>query len=159
MCEDVRSGREAAMKGVRREDAGKDLLNMRSLTSMMSLLLAALVSVGVAHAGAPEMSVDRPGHDYVSFELDEDFPACQMACEGESRCKAWTWVVPGVQGSTARCWLKDVVPAPVGGASYAVSGVKDMAVTPLPPTQPPLPPEMPQVPPPAVCEHGDPCAN
>ena len=36
---------------------------------------------------------------------------CRDACKKDRRCKAYTWVKPGVQGPTARCWLKNGVPA------------------------------------------------
>ena len=33
--------------------------------------------------------------------------ACIAACEGEARCRAWTYMRPGYQGPAARCYLKD----------------------------------------------------
>jgi hypothetical protein len=36
---------------------------------------------------------------------------CRDACAKDPKCKAYTWVKPGVQGPTARCWLKHSVPA------------------------------------------------
>lgn len=36
---------------------------------------------------------------------------CRDACRKDPKCKAYTWVKPGVQGPTARCWLKRGVPA------------------------------------------------
>src|SRR5262249_32094487 len=35
---------------------------------------------------------------------------CQHSCAGDSRCQAWTWVKPGIQGPAAHCWLKSRVP-------------------------------------------------
>jgi hypothetical protein len=37
---------------------------------------------------------------------------CRSACLNERQCRAWTYVKPGHQGPTARCWLKTVAPAP-----------------------------------------------
>lgn len=52
---------------------------------------------------------DLPGFDYVSFNASSAF-VCRNTCGGDSRCQAWTWVKPGVQGPAGRCWLKHRVP-------------------------------------------------
>jgi hypothetical protein len=54
--------------------------------------------------------IDRPGGDYRNFAINGDAQACREVCERERGCRAWTWVKPGVQGQSARCWLKNVVP-------------------------------------------------
>lgn len=55
-----------------------------------------------------EYAVNRYGNDYRNFELDKACPElCAQQCENDNRCKAWTFVRPGVQGAKARCWLKD----------------------------------------------------
>jgi hypothetical protein len=59
-----------------------------------------------------ERNTDRGGLDYNSFE-SRDAAACSFSCQSENRCKAWTWVRPGVQGPSARCWLKTAVPSAV----------------------------------------------
>ena len=75
-------------------------------------------------SGAFEFETKRGGSDYRSFDLPEaDYTLCQKACEGEAQCWAWTYVEPRIQGSTARCWLKDSVPDAVSN-SCCVSGVK-----------------------------------
>lgn len=52
-----------------------------------------------------------PGRDYRSFFLRRADPrSCQMVCQREARCRAWTYVRPGVQGRKAKCWLKSSVP-------------------------------------------------
>src|SRR5215207_5253837 len=53
---------------------------------------------------------DAPGGDYTNFEAASWF-VCRNSCGGDSRCQAWTWVRPGVQGPSGRCWLKSRVPA------------------------------------------------
>jgi hypothetical protein len=60
-----------------------------------------------------EPVVDRPGSDFKNFDLPSANPnLCKSACEQEGRtCQAWTFVRPGVQGPSARCWLKTTVPA------------------------------------------------
>lgn len=74
--------------------------------------------------GPLEENTDRMGQDYRSFDLPSPDPAlCQAACGREERCKAFTYVKPGYQGKSARCWLKHSVPRASSGAC-CVSGVK-----------------------------------
>lgn len=71
-----------------------------------------------------ENNTDRPGGDYKDFDLSEaKYQLCQNACANDSSCQSYTYVRPGVQGSAARCWLKNTVPT-AGGSSCCVSGVK-----------------------------------
>jgi len=71
-----------------------------------------------------DFDTDRPGSDYNSFELSAADPAlCATQCAKDERCRAWTYLKPGVQGPSARCWLKDSVPAAIV-ANFAVSGVR-----------------------------------
>jgi len=71
-----------------------------------------------------EPRTNRPGNDYDQVELDGNDPRqCQRLCDEASRCQAWTWVTPGIQGEQARCWLKDAVPSPKTDAC-CVSGTK-----------------------------------
>ena len=64
-----------------------------------------------ARDGAIEFGIDRTGGDYRSFDTqpDPNGTACKAACEGENRCRAWTYVRPGylAPGAGARCYLKD----------------------------------------------------
>jgi hypothetical protein len=78
----------------------------------------------IAQSPAFEYNTDRPGSDYRNFELAAADPAlCAAQCQREGQCRAWTYVIPGVQGANARCWLKHSVPNPVPNARFAVSGV------------------------------------
>lgn len=78
----------------------------------------AVVGAGMA------VGIDRPGRDYRNFTLPANDPSlCQRACVRESQCVAWTFVRPGVQGSGARCWLKNAVPREVRN-DCCVSGTK-----------------------------------
>jgi hypothetical protein len=71
-----------------------------------------------------EYNIDRPGSDYRNFELATADPGlCAAQCAREEKCRAWTYVIPGVQGVNARCWLKHSIPNPVPNARFAVSGV------------------------------------
>lgn len=70
-------------------------------------------------------NLNLPGQDYRNFDLSEAKPSlCAYACAMDPRCEAYTYVKPGVQGSNARCWLKDSVPRRVSG-NCCVSGVKE----------------------------------
>lgn len=70
-----------------------------------------------------EPNTDRPGSDIRSLNLPRPDPnLCREACVGESRCRAWTYVRPGVQGPSARCWLKHSVP-PARRNTNCTSGV------------------------------------
>jgi len=71
-----------------------------------------------------EPGVDRPGSDFANFDLAQPRPhLCEEACRRDGRCQAFTYVNPGVQGPSARCWLKGSVPNPVQNAC-CTSGVK-----------------------------------
>ncbi len=71
-----------------------------------------------------EYEIDRPGSDYRNFDLEQADPAiCQKACSKEAKCKAWTYVKPGIQGPKARCWLKHSVPKATP-SQFCISGVK-----------------------------------
>lgn len=75
--------------------------------------IVALVFIGLVapSARAIEIDVDRPGLDYRNFDLSQAQPfQCEKACSADGRCRAWTYVKPGVQGAKARCWLKSAVP-------------------------------------------------
>lgn len=66
---------------------------------------------------------DRPGADIRSIELSQPrMTWCGYYCAQDARCRAWTYVPPGVQAAGAMCWLKGAVPAAVPRAGM-VSGV------------------------------------
>ncbi|MFI4935779.1 MAG: PAN domain-containing protein [Caulobacterales bacterium] len=68
-------------------------------------------------------NINRGGGDYTSFDQASADPGvCQAACRADGRCRAWTYVRPGVQAPAARCWLKSVVPDATNDAC-CVSGV------------------------------------
>jgi hypothetical protein len=76
----------------------------------------------------PGMSdnTDRAGSDYRSFDLTNP-GECQLACNQQRTCRAWTYVRPGVQGSNAKCHLKNAVP-PATPNACCISGVKGPGV-------------------------------
>jgi hypothetical protein len=61
-----------------------------------------------------EFGIDRLGGDYRNFEVPPhpDGAQCAAACEGDNRCRAWSYVRPGYHGSSARCYLKSRVTRP-----------------------------------------------
>ncbi len=74
-----------------------------------------------------EINTDRPGMDYRNFWIDgEAFTGtqkCENACKSDSKCKSFTYVKPGVQGSQGRCYLKEGIPSPITNKDCCVSGV------------------------------------
>ena len=77
-------------------------------------------------AGRAKMSIetnfDRPGGDYGRFGANT-WEACAEACQNDAKCRAFTWVKPGVQAQSGVCWLKNSVPGGSGNTN-TVSGVK-----------------------------------
>ena len=88
---------------------------MRRAVQLKLTLVPIALCIGLMLApaqAAQEWGVDRPGSDYKNFNLSADQPSlCENQCVSEPQCKAWTFVRPGVQGASARCWLKNTVPA------------------------------------------------
>ncbi len=71
-----------------------------------------------------EPGTNRPGMDYRNVILNYPDPKdCKNLCRKEGKCRAFTYMNPGVQGPEARCWLKNSVPAPVADGCCH-SGVK-----------------------------------
>ncbi|HEY0223886.1 MAG TPA: PAN domain-containing protein [Pseudolabrys sp.] len=64
--------------------------------------------------GPVEFSIDRAGGDYRSFDTASDATgaACKQACDGDNKCRAWTYMRPGYIGVSARCYLKDKLTRP-----------------------------------------------
>jgi len=100
------------------------------LTGQASVLAQAPKSAPInPRAAAPaqgmEADTNRFGSDYRGFDAPSA-PLCQTACINDAMCKAWTWVKPGVQGPSGKCWLKNQVPPPTANAC-CVSGVHAQA--------------------------------
>ena len=64
--------------------------------------------------GPIEYSIDRTGGDYRNFDTATDAAGagCMTACQGDNRCRAWTYVRPGYIGASARCYLKSKIARP-----------------------------------------------
>ena len=89
---------------------------MKPRTVGISVMVGLLVhGLSVAQPNRPQLEhgVDRPGADFRNFDLTSANPeSCRTACVGDKQCRAWTYVKPGQQGPKARCWLKNLAPAP-----------------------------------------------
>lgn len=109
-------------------------MKLTRLLMMGSVLAMAVPVPAVAdYALTVQSNTDRPGLDYSNFNLPAANPdLCVAACAKSSQCQAYTYVKPGVQGSSARCWLKKGIPTPTSN-SCCVSGVKTgkMYITPI----------------------------
>ena len=66
------------------------------------------------YTGPIEFAIDRPGGDYRQFDIPPDptGKSCQLACEAEEGCHAWTYLRPGYVGSAATCYLKNRITRP-----------------------------------------------
>jgi len=87
---------------------------MRMLITLVGAhtIRALLLAVAVMLLSPPAHAVDGfnlPGSDYANFSASSWF-LCRNTCGGDPRCQAWTWVKPGIQGATGRCWLKHRLP-------------------------------------------------
>lgn len=92
-------------------------------------------TVPIAGSATVENGTDRAGSDYQRVPNVGDPGACRARCDADTRCKAYTWVKPGLQGPTAVCYLKSSVPKATGN-SCCVSGTKTIAAS--PPTSHPV---------------------
>jgi hypothetical protein len=75
-----------------------------------------------------EANTDRPGSDYVHFPMPARGPHdlwgpdanCQLTCQRDSNCRAFTFAGSSAAGGT--CWMKNVIPGAVG-SGCCTSGV------------------------------------
>jgi hypothetical protein len=71
-----------------------------------------------------DQNTDMPGNDYTHFQMAFSFASmCGNSCAQDTRCHAFTYVPPGVQGPLAVCWLK-TAPATRVAHTGMVSGHK-----------------------------------
>ncbi len=88
-------------------------ISFRKTSACIALVLS-LGGASLALADTFEIGWDRPGYDYSSYDLSMPREIlCQWKCQQDVKCKAWTFVNPGVQGKYARCWLKYAIPKAV----------------------------------------------
>jgi hypothetical protein len=70
-----------------------------------------------------QVDTDLFGGDYQGFDVS-NADACERECKKDPRCKAWSYVRPGVQGPQARCYLKDRIPSPTPNTCCISGSVK-----------------------------------
>ena len=77
-----------------------------------------------------EENVDRPGMDYGRIFLNtNDGPdACKWLCENDNKCRSFTFVRQGFQGSRPICYVKSGVPNKVAPRPCCVSGKKSITL-------------------------------
>jgi len=75
---------------------------------MRKILIAIAAGLIAAVANAWQ-GINLPGLDYDHFAAPSPL-TCRASCGGDTRCHAYTWVRPGIQGPDAQCWLKNGVP-------------------------------------------------
>jgi hypothetical protein len=95
---------------------------------VLILPLVILVGISSSQAGVREENTDRPGSDLYPGTTISSVDACEQKCMQDPKCKAWTYVKPGVQGPEAKCWLKSSVP-PAKTSECCVSGYKGELAT------------------------------
>lgn len=71
-------------------------------------------------------NLNYPGGDFGGPRTwDSPSPQdCQTGCAEDTACLAWTWVKPGIQGTSGVCWLKDGSHGMCYRDSNTVSGAK-----------------------------------
>src|SRR5438045_3415964 len=88
------------------------------------LAISAVLFVAAAPPAQAQTNFDRPGGDYRNFgrKGDEGDEACKAACDGDNKCRAWTYARPGYVGRAAHCFLKKEIKPPRRKAGF-ISGV------------------------------------
>ena len=89
-------------------------MSLRGLIVASALVVTFSGISGTASAQGENFSrnTDRPGND-IRNAIISSAEACQKLCNRDGNCRAWTFVRPGIQGASARCWLKDTIPSAV----------------------------------------------
>lgn len=71
---------------------------------------------------AHQMNANRPGADFRNI-VTPSADACQLACQADARCMAWTWVRADYARNPSSCWLKSAAP-PTVPDTCCVSGMR-----------------------------------
>jgi hypothetical protein len=119
-------------------DRGGSISSVRYLGPSMNARAAAVSrapqSSGAAYAAAaadgwqPMYNVDLFGNDYreITYKAPgSDWRTCKASCDGDKKCKAWTYVGPG-RTEYGECFLKRPVPR-ASSDSCCISGIKGAA--------------------------------
>jgi hypothetical protein len=104
-------------------DQDEQQLNFRPGLEIWSLNRHRWLTPGdVTSAGGFEDGVDRPGSDIKPGFDVASASDCRAACASTPGCKSFTYVHPGIQAASARCWLKHSIP-PSRDNACCISGV------------------------------------
>jgi hypothetical protein len=102
-----------------------------------AIVAGSQVEVALGTSSSTENDTDRPGADFSNFTLSPgSASACRGYCIKDSRCKAWTYVRPRIQGPSAVCYLKNAMP-PATPNNCCVSGVVPRGPVGVSPNLPP----------------------
>lgn len=98
---------------------------LRGLIVASAFLIALFGIPGAASAQSDTFSpnTDRFGSDFRNIAVNGDPRTCMSLCVRERECRAWTFVKAGLQGPSARCFLKNQVPRAVAN-TCCTSGIK-----------------------------------
>lgn len=78
---------------------------------------------GVKLMSAAEFNVDRPGSNIKPGFSVVTNSQCESQCVNDTKCRAYTFVKPGIQGESAKCWLKHSKPRKVANGC-CISGYR-----------------------------------
>ncbi|MCP5431837.1 MAG: PAN domain-containing protein [Alphaproteobacteria bacterium] len=97
---------------------------MQARTMIFGLALGLLGPVAAFAAGPfQEANAERWGATYATVTpVRADAGLCAKACAADEKCKAWTYVKPGVRSKAPYCDLKSAVPM-VTASPCCVSGL------------------------------------
>jgi PAN domain len=92
-------------------------------TTLLIIGLSIYLKTGQPQPISLEENTNRYGGDYrQGFDI-ADAKSCSQLCSKEGVCVAFTFVKPGFQAPSGRCWLKSIVASPISD-SCCTSGVK-----------------------------------
>jgi len=116
-----------------------DQIRVATLAVLFGVTASCVVQVpppvtvaGPPASGALEYGMNRMGSDYRNVDVPSGRPEdCREVCLSDASCAAFTFVKPGVQGPSARCWLKNPAP-PATPDENCVSGIGAAGSAPAP---------------------------
>ena len=98
----------------------------------MRTYLFAIAALFIPQLAQAVDGFDLPGSDYRNFNASLPL-ICRNSCGSDIRCRAWTWVKPGIQGPQGRCWLKNSLPALVRNPCCDSGSGEDLSRTDMKP--------------------------
>jgi beta-lactam-binding protein with PASTA domain len=96
---------------------------MRFTLTIICCLFCLAALPGYAVLQKQGAGLSRPSQYYKSLPIEPNPALCKEACDKDPRCKAYTYVKPGVNGRQALCLLSSEVLPVVNNGRY-ISGVK-----------------------------------